>query len=100
MCDANTVLAIVPLLSFVPLLLFFIFYNQGRSLKKADRERLYFRMVYNLSIERMLEESPIDRNKVVAFKSRKNGRIWAIRYVRKWEPVPLEVAAQFVDVIW
>ena len=100
MCDANTVLAIVPLLSFVPLLLFFIFYNQGRSLKKADRERLYFRMVYNLSIERMLEESPIDRNKVVAFKSRKNGRIWAIRYVRKWEPVPLEVSAQFVDAIW
>lgn len=100
MCDANTVLAIVPLLSFVPLLLFFIFYNQGRSLKKVDRERLYFRMVYNLSIERMLEESPIDRNKVVAFKSRKNGRIWAIRYVRKWEPVPLEVAAQFVDAIW
>ena len=100
MCDANTVLAIVPLLSFVPLLLFFIFYNQGRSLKKADRERLYFRMVYNLSIERMLEESTIDRNKVVAFKSRKNGRIWAIRYVRKWEPVPLEVAAQFVDAIW
>lgn len=100
MCDANTVLAIVPLLSFVPLLLFFIFYNQGRSLKKADCERLYFRMVYNLSIERMLEESPIDRNKVVAFKSRKNGRIWAIRYVRKWEPVPLEVAAQFVDAIW
>ena len=100
MCDANTVLAIVPLLSFVPLLLSFIFYNQGRSLKKADRERLYFRMVYNLSIERMLEERPIDRNKVVAFKSRKNGRIWAIRYVRKWEPVPLEVAAQFVDAIW
>ena len=100
MCDANTVLAMVPLLSIVPLLLFFIFYNQGRSLKKADRERLYFRMVYNLSIERMLEESPIDRNKVVAFKSRKNGRIWAIRYVRKWEPVPLEVAAQFVDAIW
>lgn len=100
MCDANTVLAMVPLLSFVPLLLFFIFYNQGRSLKKADCERLYFRMVYNLSIERMLEESPIDRNKVVAFKSRKNGRIWAIRYVRKWEPVPLEVAAQFVDAIW
>ena len=100
MCDANTVLAMVPLLSIVPLSLFFIFYNQGRSLKKADCERLYFRMVYNLSIERMLEESPIDRNKVVAFKSRKNGRIWAIRYVRKWEPVPLEVAAQFVDAIW
>ena len=100
MCVANTVLAMVPLLSFVPLSLFFIFYNQGRSLKKADRERLYFRMVYNLSIERMLEESPIDRNKVVSFKSRKNGRIWAIRYVRKWEPVPLEVAAQFVDAIW
>ena len=100
MCDANTVLAMVPLLSFVPLSLFFIFYNQGRSLKKADRERLYFRMVYNLSIERMLEERPIDRNKVDALKSRKNGRIWAIRYVRKWEPVPLEVAAQFVDAIW
>ena len=67
MCDANTVLAMVPLLSIVPLSLFFIFYNQGRSLKKANRERLYFRMVYNLSIERRLEESPIDRNKVVAF---------------------------------
>ena len=48
----------------------------------------------------MLEESPIDRNKVIAFKSRKHGRIWAIRYVRKWDPVPLEVAAQFVDAIW
>ena len=100
MCDANTVLAIVSLLSFAPLLLFFIFDNRGRSLKKADRERLYFRTVYNLSIERMLEESPIDRNKIVAFKSRKHGRIWAIRYVRKWDPVPLEVAAQFVDAIW
>ena len=100
MCDANTVLVMVPLFSFVPLLLFLSFDNQGRGLKKADRERLYFRMVYSLSVERMLEESPIDRNKVVAFKSRRHGRIWAIRYVRKWEPVPLEVAAQFVDAIW
>ena len=72
---------------------------RGRSMTKPERERLFFRQTYGLSIDRMLSESPLDRDEVRHLRDsgRRDGRVRAIRYVRKWDPVPLEIAAQFVD---
>ena len=71
----------------------------GHSMTKPERERLFFRQTYGLSIDRMLSESPLDRDEVRRLRDsgRRDGRVRAIRYVRKWDPVPLEIAAQFVD---
>ena len=48
---------------------------------------------------RMLAESPLDRAEVRRLRDsgRRDGRVRAIRYVREWDPVPREIAAQFVD---
>ena len=72
---------------------------RGHSMTKPERERLFFRQTYGLSIDRMLSESPLDRDEVRRLRDsgRRDGRVRAIRYVRKWDPVPLEIAAQFVD---
>lgn len=72
---------------------------RGHSMTKPERERLFFRQTYGLSIDRMLSESPLDRAEVRRLRDsgRRDGRVRAIRYVRKWDPVPLEIAAQFVD---
>lgn len=66
---------------------------------KPERERLFFRQTYHLSIDRMLSESPLDRAEVrrLCDFERRDGRVRAIRYVREWDPVPREIAAQFVD---
>ena len=34
---------------------------RGQSMTKPERERLFFRQTYGLSIDRMLSESPLDR---------------------------------------
>ena len=72
---------------------------RGHSMTKPERERLFFRQTYGLSIDRMLSESPLDRDEVRRLRDsgRRDGSARAIRYVRKWDPVPLEIAAQFVD---
>ena len=72
---------------------------RGQSMTKPERERLFFRQTYGLSVDRMLSESPLDRDEVRRLRDsgRRDGRVRAIRYVRKWDPVPLEIAAQFVD---
>ena len=72
---------------------------RGHSMTKPERERLFFRQTYGLSIDRMLSESPLDRDEVRRLRDSgtRDGRVRAIRYVRKWDPVPLEIAAQFVD---
>ena len=66
---------------------------------KPERERLFFRQTYSLSIDRMLSESPLDRDEVRRLRDsgRSDGSARAIRYVQEWDPVPREIAAQFVD---
>lgn len=73
--------------------------TRGQSMTKPERERLFFRQTYGLSVDRMLSESPLDRAEVRRLRDSggRGGRVRAIRYVRKWDPVPLEIAAQFVD---
>ena len=34
----------------------------GQRIRKAERARFYFRTTYNLSVDRMLAESPLDKN--------------------------------------
>ena len=66
---------------------------------KSEQERMFFRQTYSLSIDRMLSESPLDRNEVRRLRDsgRSDGSARAIRYVQEWDPVPREIAAQFVD---
>ena len=58
-----------------------------------------WRQTYSLSIDRMLSESPLDRDEVRRLRDsgRSDGSARAIRYVQEWDPVPREIAAQFVD---
>ena len=65
----------------------------------SEQERMFFRQTYSLSIDRMLSESPLDRNEVRRLRDsgRSDGSARAIRYVQEWDPVPREIAAQFVD---
>ena len=72
---------------------------RGHSMTKPERERLFFRQTYGLSIDRMLSESPLDRDEVRRLRDsgRRDGSARAIRYVQEWDPVPREIAAQFVD---
>ena len=73
--------------------------GRERPMTKREQQRMFFRQTYGLSIDRMLSESPLDRDEVRRLRDsgRRDGRVRAIRYVRKWDPVPLEIAAQFVD---
>ena len=73
--------------------------GREHPMSKSEQERMSFRQTYGLSIDRMLSESPLDRDEVRRLRDsgRRDGRVRAIRYVRKWDPVPLEIAAQFVD---
>ena len=72
---------------------------RGHSMTKPERERLFFRQTYGLSIDRMLSESPLDRDEVRRLRDsgRSDGSARAIRYVQEWDPVPRDIAAQFVD---
>ena len=72
---------------------------RGHSMTKPERERLFFRQTYGLSIDRMLSESPLDRDEVRRLRDsgRSDGSARAIRYVQEWDPVPREIAVQFVD---
>ena len=73
--------------------------GRERPMTKSEQERMFFRQTYHLSIDRMLSESPLDRAEVrrLSDSGRRDGRVRAIRYVREWDPVPREIAAQFVD---
>ena len=73
--------------------------GRERPMTKSEQERMFFRQTYSLSIDRMLSESPLDRDEVRRLRDsgRRDRRVRAIRYVREWDPVPREIAAQFVD---
>ncbi len=73
--------------------------GRERPMTKSEQERMFFRQTYSLSIDRMLSESPLDRDEVRRLRDseRRDGNARAIRYVQEWDPVPREIAAQFVD---
>ena len=83
------------LVSFAMLLVIWrIADSRERPMTKSEQERMFFRQTYSLSIDRMLSESPLDRDEVR--RLRDSGRR-AIRYAQEWDPVPRDIAAQFVD---
>jgi len=73
--------------------------GRERPMSKSEQERMFFRQTYSLSIDRMLSESPLDRDEVRRLRDsgRSDGSARAIRYVQEWDPVPRDIAAQFVD---
>ena len=71
--------------------------GRERPMTKSEQERMFFRQTYSLSIDRMLSESPLDRDEVLRDSGRSDGSTRAIRYVQEWDPVPRDIAAQFVD---
>lgn len=73
--------------------------GRERPMTKREQERMFFRQTYSLSMDRMLSESPLDRDEVRRLRDsgRSDGSARAIRYVQEWDPVPREIAAQFVD---
>ena len=73
--------------------------GRERPMTKREQQRMFFRQTYGLSIDRMLSESPLDRDEVRRLRDsgRRDGSARAIRYVQEWDPVPRDIAAQFVD---
>ena len=73
--------------------------GRERPMTKSEQERMFFRQTYHLSIDRMLSESPLDRAEVRRLRDSgsRDGSARAIRYVQEWDPVPRDIAAQFVD---
>ena len=73
--------------------------SRERPMTKSEQERMFFRQTYSLSIDRMLSVCPLDGNVVRRLRDsgRSDGSARAIRYVQEWDPVPREIAAQFVD---
>ena len=73
--------------------------GREHPMSKSEQERMFFRQTYSLSIDRMLSESPLDRGEVRRLRDsgRSDGSARAIRYVQEWDPVPRDIAAQFVD---
>lgn len=65
---------------------------------RKQRERLHYRQTYGLSMDRMLAESPVDRDEVRCLRDsgHRGAELQAAAYVRDWDPVPLEVALDFV----
>ena len=64
-------------------------------------ERMHFRNAYGLSVQRMLAESPIDRTEVrrLAAPRDRHSQIKAAKYVTTWDPVPFDIAMQFVFLV-
>ena len=62
-------------------------------------ERMHFRNAYGLSVQRMLAESPIDRTEVRRLAAPRDSQIKAAKYVTTWDPVPFDIAMQFVFLV-
>ena len=98
-CSSEAIAVVMSIMVGVPMLAYYAFGGRERLSNKSEREFRFFRNEYSLSVERMVAESPVDRNKVLELKRKLFGRFWAIHYVRKWDPVPYRIAALFVDAI-
>ncbi len=64
-------------------------------------QRMHFRNAYGLSVQRMLAESPIDRTEVrrLAAPRDRRAQVKAAKYVTTWDPVPFDIAMQFVFLV-
>ncbi|WP_299050414.1 hypothetical protein [uncultured Actinomyces sp.] len=64
-------------------------------------QRMHFRNAYGLSVQRMLAESPIDRTEVrrLAAPRDRRAQVKAAKYVTTWDPVPFDIAMQFVFLL-
>ena len=64
-------------------------------------QRMHFRKAYGLSVQRMLAESPIDRTEVrrLAAPRDRRAQVKAAKYVTTWDPVPFDIAMQFVFLL-
>lgn len=98
-CSSDATNVVVAIMVGIPMLAYYAFGGRERLSNKEEREFRFFRNEYSLSVERMVAESPVDRNKVLELKRKLFGRLRAIHYVRKWDPVPPRIAALFVDAI-
>lgn len=98
-CSSDAISVVMAIMVGIPMLAYYAFGGRERLSNKEERERIFFRNEYSLSVERMVAESPVDRNKVLELKRKLFGRPRAIHYVRKWDPVPPRIAALFVDAI-
>lgn len=98
-CTSDAINVVVAIMVGIPMLAYYAFGGRERLSNKEEREFRFFRNEYSLSVERMVAESPVDRNKVLELKRKLFGRLRAIHYVRKWDPVPPRIAALFVDAI-
>lgn len=98
-CSSDAISVVMAIMVGIPMLAYYAFGGRERFSNKEERERIFFRNEYSLSVERMVAESPVDRNKVLELKRKLFGRLRAIHYVRKWDPVPPRIAALFVDAI-
>ena len=65
-------------------------------------QRMHFRNAYGLSVQRMLAESPIDRTEVrrLAAPRDRRAQVKAAKYVTTWDPVPFDIAMQFVFLVY
>ena len=67
-CASVVTTVVTSILVYFPLLAFFAFGGVERLKIKDERERIFFRNEYGLSVERVVAESPVDRNKVLELK--------------------------------
>lgn len=102
LCDSDTsfLFFVYPLVALGPTIVLMALGVVGQRMRKAERARFYFRTTYNLSVDRMLAESPLDKNYIARLKGATFGRFAAIRYVTMCDPVPRQIAIRFIDAIW
>ena len=98
-CSSDAISVVMAIMVGIPMLAYYAFGGRERLSNREERERIFFRNEYSLSVERMVAESPVDRNKVLELKRKLFGGPRAIHYVRKGDPVPPRIAALFVDAI-
>ena len=102
LCDSDTsfLFFVYPLVALGPTIVLMVLGVVGQRIRKAERARFYFRTTYNLSVDRMLAESPLDKNYIARLKGATFGRFAAIRYVTTCDPVPRQIGIRFIDAIW
>ena len=65
--------------------------GRERPMTKSEQERMFFRQTYSLSIDRMLSESPLDRDEVR--RLRDSGRYHSTRMSSN-----IYIIMQFIDI--
>lgn len=74
-----------PVLVLLMLTQMFVLANHRGPVTKKDLEIMHFRWAYGASVERMVEDCPLDRDELRRMRDvSRSGRVQAIRHVRKW----------------